>query len=138
MVAAQPCQCVEVLKLVGVLELRHEVRRAQTNQARDIDADDAADHGRVVRHALEADLRVAVDAEWILGAVVDALRPREARFVHHPGAEHLGPAADGAVRFQVVAAPRRRRRAVEDAAEPARHVAEAIAPDVAGKHAVGV
>ena len=50
--------------------------------AGDVDADDAADDGRIVRHAAEANLRVAVVAERILRAVVGAARVREARFVH--------------------------------------------------------
>ena len=94
--AAQPGQRVEVLELLGVLELRHEVRRPEPDVAGDVDADDAADHARVVGDAVEPDLRVAVLTERILGAVVGAARVREARFVDQRAADHLGPADDHA------------------------------------------
>ena len=107
-------------------------------QAGDVDADDAAHGHRIVWHPFESDLGVAVDAERVLRAVVDAARVRKARFVHQARAHHLRPAGNRAVRLQVVPAPGRRRRAVEDPAEPAGHEPEAIAVDVTDEERVAV
>ena len=136
--AAQPGQRVQELHLVGVLGLRHEVGRPEPQMSRHVHADDAARHRRIGGAAAKPNLRVAVLAEGVLRAVVGAARVREARLVDERPAEHLGPARHQRVRVEVVAAPRRRGGAVEDAAEEPRNVAEAVTVDVAREEVVVV
>ena len=129
----------ELLELLGVLELRHEVRRAEPDVAVDVDADDAAGDARIVGHAVEADLRPcrsSPNGSWLPSLVPRAYEKRASLTRLEPSTLVQPPTTR--VRVEEVAAPGRGRRAVEDAAEPARHEAEAVAADVAREQVVAL
>ena len=135
-VTSQDRHRVQELHLRRELILGHEVRRAQSHVARDVDAHDAAAHRRIGRHALEADLGDAVLAERVLLAIGDAACIRHAQFIDHGRAQHPGPSADRGMRLEEIAAPGRGRCPVDNAAEEPGHEPGAVGVDVADKQAV--
>ena len=87
-------------------------------------------------HPGKSDGRHAVFALRILVAVGSTLRPGQAEFVHDRWAENLRPSEHGALRIQIVPAPRRRRAAVEYAAEPSRHETKPLVVAIAAEKVV--
>jgi hypothetical protein len=132
MAALEPGERVEQLVLVRVLELREEVRRAETAEARaleervDLDSGEAARDQRIgdgprddggARHGL---------AERLLDRVRGGLLPVQAQLVDDRRAEDACPAEHHAVALDRLVAEGRRPRPVEDAPEGAGDVALAV------------
>ncbi len=101
----------------------------------------AAVETRVLRHALDAVLRVDVHAERRMKDVRSHLVVRDAEFAEHGRAEHARPSADGALAAvqDVAGKVARRHRIVENRRLDAVGVLEAVAAEqmvAAGRQAV--
>ena len=124
------------LEHVGQLVLRQEVGRAETIAARrEVHARQPAGHTRIDRDAAEIDscLPERIVVRRGLRLVV-----AEAQLVERVRRDRVVPAGRERLRLHVLTAPRRRARAVGNAAEVARNESIAIGLEVAREQVVAV